>query len=75
MDYALSEKWMQLWKWFVRLTIILVASIVVILMFPVLGALIMFAAAIGTAVISIIELVYIYRMMSAFRTYASSLTA
>lgn len=69
MDYALSEKWMRLWKWFVRLTIIMVASILVVLIFPILGALIVVAAAIGTAVISIIELVYIYRMMDTFRTY------
>ena len=74
-EYTLSEKWMRLWKWFVRLTVALIASILVALIFPIVGLLLAAVAAIGTAVISIVELVYLYRMMCAFRTYAKELAA
>lgn len=74
-DIVLSEKWLKLWKWYIGLFITLIASVVVVVILPILGLLAIIAAAIGTIVVSITELVYVYRMMNAFRTYASNLTA
>ena len=74
-DYALSEKWMQLWKWYIYVLVGSFASIVVIFIFPLLGSLIVIAVGIATIVLSITELVYFCRMMVAFRTYARELAA
>ena len=72
-DYALSEKWMQLWKWYVRLVVAMIASLIVVLIFPILGLLIVLAAGIGAIVVSVVEIVYFFRMMRFFRTYAKEL--
>ena len=74
-DYTLSEKWMGLWQWYIRITVALIASIVVILILPIIGMLVFLAAGIGVIVISIVEIVYFCRMMVAFRTYAKNLAA
>lgn len=74
-DYALSEKWMGLWQWYIRITVALIASVVVILILPIIGMLIFLAAGIGVIVISIVEIVYFCRMMICFRTYAKNLAA
>ena len=74
-DYALSEKWMGLWQWYIRITVALIASIVAILILPIIGMLVFIAVGIGFIVISIVEIVYFCRMMVVFRTYAKNLAA
>ena len=74
-DYALSEKWMGLWQWYIRITVAMIASIVAILILPIIGMLVFIAVGIGFIVISIVEIVYFCRMMVAFRTYAKNLAA
>lgn len=72
-DYTFSEKWMQLWKWYVYIIAATFASIVLVTIFPILGALLVIAIGIGTIVISVVEVVYFCRMMICFRTYARNL--
>lgn len=72
-DYALSEKWMQLWKWYVYVLVGSFASIVVVFIFPILSSLMVLAVGIGAIVVCIVEIVYFCRMMRCFRTYAKEL--
>ena len=74
-DYELSEKWMQLWKWYIGLFIASIAGLLLTVIIPLLGLLAVVVAAIGTIVVSIMELIYLYRMMDRFRTYAKELAA
>ena len=74
-DAALSAQWQKLWKWYIGLFIALIASAVLVFIFPILGLLATIVAGIGTIVVSIMELIYLYRMMVAFRTYARELAA
>lgn len=69
-NYDLSEKWMQLWKWYIRLGVTMIAAVLLTVIFPILGAIVMVVVAIGSIVISIMELIYFYRMMICLRTYA-----
>lgn len=82
-DYALSEKWMRLWKWYIRLAVTMIASLLVafitpnlgLIIIPILGFFIGLVAGIGAIVIFVVEIVYFCRMMAAFRTYAKNLAA
>lgn len=69
-DEGFSKKWKTLWKWYAGLYIfilvspwIAVSGIVKIIFLGI------FAAAIGVVVISIISLVYLYKMAKLFRNY------
>lgn len=67
LDDELAEKWRMLWKWEVGLILVMLGSIVVMLLIPMLGALLILAAAIGLVVVSIVNLVYQYRTAQRFR--------
>jgi len=69
MDVNFSEKWKSLWKWYIAVTLGTFAGVVVMLIFPLLGALVTLAAAIGLIVVSIMKLVYLYRTAKLFRDY------
>lgn len=69
-DNELSEKWEVLWKWYIGLFGVMIGSILVMLIIPILGALAILAAAIGTIVVSILKLVYLYRTAKIFREYS-----
>lgn len=68
-DNELSEKWEVLWKWYIGLFGVMIGSILVMLIIPILGALAILAAAIGTIVVSILKLVYLYHSAKIFREY------
>ena len=68
-DNELSEKWEKLWKWYIGMFGAMIGSILVMLIIPILGALVMIGAAIGTIVVSILKLVYLYRTAKIFREY------
>lgn len=68
-DNELSEKWEKLWKWYIGMFGAMIGSILVMLIIPILGALVILAAAIGTIVVSILKLVYLYRTAKIFREY------
>lgn len=65
----LAEKWYKLWKWYIGIFIAFFASILVVLIIPILGLLVMLAASIGMIVIGIIKLVYLYRSSKIFRDF------
>ena len=65
----LSEKWEVLWKWYIGLFLGMFGCIIVMLIIPVLGAIAILGYAIGTIVVSILKLVYLYRTAKIFREY------
>ena len=69
-DNELSEKWEVLWKWYIGLFLGMFGCIIVMLIIPVLGALAILGCAIGTVVVGILKLVYLYRTAKIFREYA-----
>jgi len=69
LDDDLSSKWETLWKWYIGLFLGIIGCIVVMLIFPLLGAIAVLCVAIGVAVISILKLVYLYRTAKVFRQY------
>ena len=68
-DNELSEKWEVLWKWYIGLFAGIFGSILLMLIIPVLGAIAVIGATIGTLVVSILKLVYLYRTAKIFREY------
>ena len=68
-DNELSEKWEMLWKWYIGFFLGMFGCIIVMLIIPVLGAIAILGCAIGTIVVSILKLVYLYRTAKIFREY------
>ena len=69
-DYELSEKWEVLWKWYIGLFLGMFGCIIVMLIAPLLGAIAILGCAIGTIVVGILKLVYLYRTAKIFREYS-----
>ena len=69
-DNELSEKWEVLWKWYIGLFLGMIGCILLMLIAPVLGAIVILGCAIGTVVVGILKLVYLYRTAKIFREYA-----
>ncbi len=68
-NIELSEKWEQLWKWNIKCYAALIASIVAMLVLPLIGLLLLIAGGIGVIVVSVMKLVYVYRTAKLFREY------
>ena len=68
-DNELSEKWEVLWKWYIGLFLGMFGCIIVMLILPLLGAIAILGCAIGTIVVGILKLVYLYRTAKIFRDY------
>lgn len=69
-DRELAMKWERLWKWYIRCYIAIIAAIAVTIIIPAAAIIILFGAAIGIAVVSIMKLVYVYRTAKLFREYS-----
>lgn len=69
-DIELSEKWDILWKWNIGLTLGIFGCILLAAIVPILGLLVMIAAAIGLIVVGIMQMVYLYRTAKAFRDFS-----
>ena len=70
-DAALGERWRKLWKWQIMSIGGMLGSVIVMLIVPVLGALVLLAAAIAGTVVSIMTIVNLYRSAQAFRKIAA----
>ena len=70
-DDELSEKWAALWKWYIGMFLGMFGCILIMLIFPLLGALALLAAAIGLIVVGIKKLVYLYRTAKLFREFSA----
>ena len=68
-DIALSQRWRRLWKWYVGLFLGTFAGILVALFSQWLGLLVMTAATVGSLVVAILKLVYLWRTARTFREY------
>ena len=69
-DRQVGERWLKLWKWKIYAVAALIGSIVVALIIPVLGVLVALAAAVFALVVSVYELVILYRSAKAYRAVA-----
>ena len=68
-DIALSQRWRRLWKWYIGAYLALFAGIFVTLLSAWLGLLVMTAATVGSLVVAILKLVYLWRTTRTFREY------
>ena len=69
-DAVLSEKWLKLWKWYVIVLVVSFAGMLLIFLSAILGVLAMLFAAIAALVLSVLELVYLYRQAKLFESIA-----
>ena len=70
-DRTLSDKWFKLWKWYVGTFLGMIGGTVLAVMIPLLGLIIVLASTIGTLVVSIVKIVYIYKMSKVFRNFSA----
>jgi hypothetical protein len=67
LNNTLANKWAKLWKWYIGCMGAILASILVALIIPFIGALGVIAAAIALVVVSILQLIYLYQTAKTFR--------
>lgn len=68
-DLAFSQKWLTLWKWYCIMICGLIVSTLLVFVSILLAALLLIVFAIGTFVVAIVQLVYLYKMAKLFRQY------
>lgn len=68
-----AASWEKLWKWAIGMELGAIGCIVLAAIAPLLGALALLVVAIGTVVVGILEMVYLYRTARIFRQYAQAL--
>lgn len=68
-DSDLQMKWHKLWSLYVGTMVGMLAGLVVTFVIPLLGLVVVLVAAIGTIVVGILKLVYLYRTAMVFRNY------
>ncbi len=68
-DSEQAEQWTSLWKWYIGMFGVMLGSILLIAIAPILGLLVVLAAAIGVAIVGIVKLVYLYRTAKLFQAY------
>lgn len=69
-DAELMLKWENLWKWSIGMNIGLICSAFLILI-PLIGLLAMLVCTIGTMVVGVLKLVYLYQTAKTFRNYGT----
>ena len=69
-DNDFSAKWETLWKWNMRFLLAAGAAILLAFILPLIAIVLVFVSTIGSMVIQIIKLVYLYRTSQLFRHYA-----
>ena len=70
-DRTLSDKWFKLWKWYVGTFFGMIGGTVLAVIIPMIGMIIVLASTIGTFVVSIVKIVYIYKMSKVFGKYSA----
>ena len=68
-DDVLSEKWNNLWKWYIGVIVTVVFGMFFMIISIFLGALVALAGTIGIIIVSIMKIIYIYRMSKLFEEY------
>lgn len=65
-DRTLSYKWLTLWKWYIGTFLGMIGGTVLAVMIPLIGLIVVLASTVGTLVISIVKIVYIYKTAGVF---------
>lgn len=68
-DTVLSDKWFNLWKWYLGTFLCIIGGTVLAVMIPLIGLLVVLAATVGTLVVNVLKIVYLYKTAKAFRTF------
>ena len=66
-DRTLSYKWLTLWKWYIGTFLGMIGGTVLAVMIQLIGLIVVLASTVGTLVISIVKIVYIYKTAGVFR--------
>ena len=66
-DRELSGKWFKLWKWYLITFLGIFAGTILTVLIPLLGMLVMLVCTIGTLIVSILKVVYIYKMANVLK--------
>lgn len=74
MDSSLAEKWFSLWKWYIIFLGLAIGSILIVFIIPLLAMLTTLAASLGSTVVGILKLVYLYRSAKLLRGYATEIS-
>lgn len=69
-DLEFSQKWLTLWKWYCVVIVGMIVSTLFVFVSILLAAIFILVFTIAVAVISIVQLVYLYKMAKLFRQYA-----
>lgn len=69
-DGALSDKWIKLWKWVIRVIYALIGSYILMYFLELLGLLVMIAGAVMILVVEIKKYIYLYQMAELFQAYS-----
>ena len=74
-DFAFSEKWKNLWKWYLGCNVVIVVStfsLWVGSIVTLIAAILLLVGTIALLVVSIVKLVYLYRMAKLLRNFAAA---
>ena len=67
MHRELSGKWFKLWKWYLITFLGIFAGTILTVLIALLGMLVMLVCTIGTLIVSILKVVYIYKMANVLK--------
>ena len=70
LNNTLATRWIKLWKWYIATFAVMIGGVLILLIVPFLGLLAVLAGAIALAVVSILQLVYLYKTAKIFRDIA-----
>ena len=65
----MAAKWEKLWKYYIRILLGVLGCIILLALIPMIAAILLLALTIGTFVISIIKIVYVYQTAKIFQNY------
>lgn len=66
-DRGMSGKWRRLWFWYVTVFVAAAVSVLLMITVPLAGLVLLLAGSVGMVVVSVLKLVYLYRMARMFR--------
>lgn len=67
----MADKWEKLWKWYIIMIVATVCSPFIVIVLDFIGLIILLVAALGTIVVSIMKLVYLYQTAKLFSNYGN----
>nr|WP_317437949.1 hypothetical protein [uncultured Enterocloster sp.] len=71
LDDGMALKWKRLWRWCLYSLGVMTGSILLVMFSPALGITALLVGLIGTLIVSVMKLTYLYRTAKIFREYAT----